>query len=102
MREQSFLQLLLIDQVVSKQHGEDCAKKDQWVSDGDTYSIMSTNKKVKVRAGTFKNVVEVKRVTKGSKEYLTYYYVQGVGLILIESTDSKSKKTKVFEVIKIK
>lgn len=61
---------------------------------------------MKVKAGTFKNVVVVKRDTtyvKG-KEYTLNYYAPGVGLILVQEKSKGTKyKTKTKrELIKLK
>ncbi|RFU60986.1 hypothetical protein [Peribacillus glennii] len=73
---------------------------DTSLSGYDTFTIISTNRTIKVKAGTFKNVIQVRE----SEEvpYVTSYYAKGVGLILKEYNETKSKKRKVYELIKIK
>ncbi len=69
-----------------------------WSVDTFTFTIESVDKTITVPAGTFKNVVEVKTTTKDLDEYNLTYYAKGVGQILRESVDSKSKKTIRYEV----
>lgn len=69
-----------------------------WSVDPFTFTIESIDQTITVPAGTFKNVVEVKTTDKNVKEYNLTYYAKGVGQILRESVDSKSKKTIRYEV----
>ncbi|GGI17987.1 hypothetical protein [Gottfriedia solisilvae] len=55
-------------------------KGARWTVNGKKYSISSINKTIKVPAGTFKNVIEVKIVTDLGSAYR--YYAQNVGLIM--------------------
>jgi len=81
-------------------------KNKKWKSVGLTYQIVEINKKVKVKAGTFKNVVVVKEYmeTLPQAGYAEKYYAPNVGLILTkvsnEYTNFKAKKSQ--ELIKLK
>lgn len=78
-------------------------KNKKWTENGTTYKITSINKTVKVKAGTFKNVVEVKQYSKGSKAYVLEYYAPNIGLILAKENNKETKyKTKTYaELIKL-
>ncbi|MFJ8262728.1 hypothetical protein ACIQ4I_12365 [Rummeliibacillus sp. NPDC094406] len=74
---------------------------------GSNLKIISIKKKVKVKAGTFKNVVVVKEVMpEGNEndEYFLYYYAPNVGSILETYYGELSgyKTYKMKELIKIK
>ncbi|SOB98789.1 hypothetical protein SAMN05880501_10298 [Ureibacillus xyleni] len=71
---------------------------------GETRKITAI-KTIKVKAGTYKNVVVVK-VTKpeDKKAYSIEYYAPNVGLILkeVNNSETKYKTTKQLELIKVK
>ena len=55
-------------------------KNKKWKNDWSSLTIRSTNKTIKVPAGTFKNVIEVK-VDDGEEVYYRYY-AKNVGFVL--------------------
>ncbi|AZV43684.1 alpha-amylase [Peribacillus asahii] len=81
---------------------------------GTVCKTTSTNKTIKVKAGTFKNVIEVTcdhgSPYPGYPEYSKFYYVKSVGKILTKYTyttnDSKGNKVKdtvtLYELVKLK
>ncbi|WP_409304955.1 hypothetical protein [Peribacillus sp. SCS-155] len=66
------------------------------------FTILSTNKTVNVRAGTFKNVVEVKMHLEGFDKgsYQKEYYAKGAGLILSSRYINNKYAGKSIELIK--
>lgn len=80
-------------------------KGNKWKDiEGNSYKIVSDKKTIKTKAGTFKNVVEVKRNFKGQKRYYVDYYAPNIGLILSKSNEgkAKSKTEKIQELSKLK
>lgn len=73
----------------------------EWTINDYSFTIESVNKTIKVPAGTFNHVVEVKTTQKGMPGYITTYYAKGVGQILRESVDAHSKKNIRYEILEI-
>ncbi|QQZ10016.1 hypothetical protein [Heyndrickxia vini] len=67
-------------------------KGKKWKYDGVTFKIVSTNKTIKTKAGTFKNSIMVD-IDGASTEY----YVKGIGFVY-----SKTKSGYVKELVKLK
>ena len=81
-------------------------KNKKWTEKeaGTNYQIIETKKKVKVKAGTFKNVVVVKETTYGSKDFRLLYYAPSNGVILLKynAVYTNYKTVKGMELIKVK
>lgn len=68
------------------------------------YKIVDSKKTLKIKAGTFKNVVVVKEKNIHEKGYSVSYYAPNIGIVLLTRADkfNNYKAERQFELIKLK